>query len=179
MTATEGFVYFFTGLSVFATLAVLFSRRLISGAFSLGLLLLAIAGIYGSLHLEAALLAQLVLYIGGIMVLIGFALQLYPESPAPPALRSVRDSLGKGLILLGIMLACLWFAPWEAVSSWENQQKSSEIIPGNLSLKAIGQQLILHFPLEFEWLGVLMLAGLMVAGWYLKEFLHPNQHEQS
>ncbi|NDC01262.1 MAG: NADH-quinone oxidoreductase subunit J [Verrucomicrobia bacterium] len=40
----------------------------------LPLLLLAIAGIYGSLQLQAALLSQLVLYIGGIMVLIGFAL---------------------------------------------------------------------------------------------------------
>lgn len=179
MTATEAFVFFFAGLSVFAGLGVLFSRRLITGAFSLGLLLLAIAGIYGSLQMEAALLAQLVLYIGGIMVLIGFALQLYPESPVLPGLRSVRDSMGKGLILMVIMLACLWFAPWEAVSSWEIQQKSSEIIPASQSLKAVGRQIILHFPLEFEWLGVLMLAGLMVAGWYLKEFLHPDQHEQS
>lgn len=179
MTATEGFVFFFAGLAAFASLAILFSKRLVSGAFSLGLLLLSIAGIYGSLQMEAALLAQLVLYIGGIMVLIGFALQLYPDTPAPQPLRSVRDSFGKGLILLGIMLACLWFAPWEAVSSWENQQKIQEITPGNRSLKAVGQQFILHFPLEFEWLGVLMLAGLMVAGWYLKEFLHPDQHEQS
>ena len=170
MTATEGIIVFFAGLAFFAAIGVLLSRRLISSAFSLGLLLLAIAGIYGSLQLQAALLSQLVLYIGGVMVLIGFALQLYPESQHAPAWNKVRESAGKGFILLCIMGLCLYFAPWQAILDWEVKQKPALVQPENLSLKSTGKILLLEFPLEFEWLGVLMLTGLMTAGWFLKEY---------
>ena len=170
MKPHEAFVLFFAGLAFFAAMGVLLSRRLISSAFSLGLLLLAIAGIYGSLQLQAALLSQLVLYIGGVMVLIGFALQLYPESQDAPAWNKVRESAGKGFILLCIMVLCLYFAPWQAILDWEIKQKAAVPDPENLSLKATGKILLLDFPLEFEWLGVIMLTGLMTAGWFLKEY---------
>lgn len=175
MKANEAFVLFFAGLALFASLGILLSRRLISSAFSLGLLLLAIAGIYASLSLQAALFGQLVLYIGGVMVLIGFALQLYPEPAVLPSWNKVRESVGKGFILLIIMLLCLYFAPWKSILVWEMKQEAVRPNPEILSLQAAGRHLMLDFPLEFEWLGILMLAGLVTAGWYLKEHFSREQ----
>lgn len=175
MTVTEGFILFFAGLIVFAAAGILLARQLISSLFSLGLLLLGVAGIYGSLHMEAALLAQLVLYIGGIMVLIGFALQIYPASPGVPAFSEIRESFGKGLLLLIAMLLCIAFAPWKALMQWQQSLNATEINPQNLQLKEAGRYFLLKYPLEFEWLGVLILAVLLMAGWYLKENYPENK----
>jgi hypothetical protein len=68
------------------------------------------------------------------------------------------------------MVLCLYFAPWQAILDWEIKQKVAVPDPENLSLKATGKILLLDFPLEFEWLGVTMLTGLMTAGWFLKEY---------
>lgn len=169
MTATDYLVFFFAGLVVFAAAAILLSRQLISSLFSFGLMLLGIAGIYGSLNMEAALLAQLVLYIGGLMILIGFAFQLYPLPLRAPGFSGVRESYGKGLLLLLLMCLCVWYAPWQALGEWQNSVAAAQVSPESLSLKETGRSLLLQYPLEFEWLGVLILAVLLVAGWYLKE----------
>jgi NADH:ubiquinone oxidoreductase subunit 6 (subunit J) len=156
-------------LAFFAAVGVILSKRIVHSAFSLGFLLLAIAGIYGSLSLQAAFLTQLVLYIGGVMVLVGFALQLYPEPSSEPSFKSARESAGKGLFLLIIMAFCLYLAPWSGLINNGLHHNQAVIVPENSDLKAVGRQLLLGFPFEFEWLGILMLAGILVTGWFLKE----------
>jgi NADH:ubiquinone oxidoreductase subunit 6 (subunit J) len=136
---------------------------------------LGIAGIYGSLQLHAALFTQLVLYIGGVMVLIGFALQLYPEPENTPRLSQVRESLGKVLVLIPLLLICLVKAPWEAVLKWELLQNPENLPPADQSMKSVGRSLLLNFPVEFEWMGVLMLTGLFVAGWFLKDSINTEK----
>jgi|LauGreDrversion4_1035100.scaffolds.fasta_scaffold128219_3 NAD(P)H-quinone oxidoreductase subunit 6 len=175
MTPNDAFVLFFAGITVFAALAVLLARRLVVSAFSLGLMFLGIAGIYGSLQLHAALFTQLVLYIGGVMVLIGFALQLYPEPENTPRLSQVRESLGKVLVLIPLLLICLVKAPWEAVLKWELLQNPENLPPADQSMKSVGRSLLLNFPVEFEWMGVLMLTGLFVAGWFLKDSINTEK----
>jgi NADH:ubiquinone oxidoreductase subunit 6 (subunit J) len=175
MKATEIFLYFFSGLAFFSSIGIVLARRMVMSAFSLGLLLLAIAGIYASLQLQAAFFTQLLLYIGGLMVLIGFALQLYPEPPALPALRKVRDSFGKGFIMLVLMILCLLYAPWQSLSDGILPAKQVPFLAENYSLRSLGRHLLLDFPFEFEWLGILMLAGLLVVGWFLKDALQTGK----
>lgn len=167
MKTHEVFVLFFAGLAFFSGTGILLARRLIMSAFSLAVLLLSVAGIYASLSMEAAFYTQLVLYIGGIMVLIGFALQLYSDPPGRPALRKIREAPGKSALLVFLAILCLAFAPWKAVSDWQAMQKPLPV--PDLSLKAAGRHLLLDFPLEFEWLGILMLAAMLAAGWFLKD----------
>ena len=169
MKENELMVLFFAGLTLFSAAGILLARKIIVAAFSLGMMLFAIAGMYAALNLQAALLSQLVLYIGGIMVLIGFAMQLYPEPAETPPWKKVRESAGKGFLLLVIMLICLFYAPWASISIWVKERPVLPFREECYQLDYAGRHLMLDFPLEFEWLGILMLGGLMVAGFYLKE----------
>lgn len=179
MKTADAFVLFFSGLAFFSVLGVLLSRRMVMMALSLGLFFLAVAGIFAGLRLQAAFYAQLVLYIGGVMVLIGFALQLYPDPPGKIAYLSVRESFGKGLLLMGILLVCLLFAPWKTVLAWNNSMSRMQEISPDYSLKQAGRFFITDHALEFEWLGILMLTGLLAAGWFLKDLLQYGIHEQT
>ncbi len=175
MKQNELFVWLFSGMAFFSALAVLLVRRTVLMALSLGILFMAVAGIFAGLRLQAAFYAQLVLYIGGVMVLIGFALQLYNDPPGKISYQSVRESFGKGLLLMVLLLICLLFAPWEAVLAWKNSISGMQEIPPDYSLKVAGRFLITNHALEFEWLGILMLTGLLAAGWFLKDLLQMDK----
>lgn len=175
MKENELFVWFFSGMAFFSALAVLLVRRTILMALSLGLLFMAVAGIFAALRLQAAFYTQLVLYVGGVMVLIGFALQLYPDPPGKISWLSVRESFGKGLLLLAILMICLIYAPWKSVQEWEASGIRMPAVLPDYSLKAAGRNIITTFPLEFEWLGILMLTGLLACGWFLKDLFQTNK----
>jgi NADH:ubiquinone oxidoreductase subunit 6 (subunit J) len=175
MKESDLFVWLFSGMAFFAALAVLLVRRTVLMALSLGILFMAVAGIFAGLRLQAAFYSQLVLYIGGVMVLIGFALQLYNDPPGKVSYLSVRESFGKGILLMGILMICLLFAPWEAVLAWKNSISSTQEIPPDYSLKQAGRFFITSHTLEFEWLGILMLIGLLAAGWFLKDLLQMDK----
>ena len=175
MKGNELIILFFSGMAFFSALAVLLVRRIVLMALSLGILFMAVAGIFAGLRLQGAFYSQLVLYIGGVMVLIGFALQLYPDPPGKVSYPSVRESFGKGLLLTGILLICLLFAPWEAVMTWRNSMSRMNEITPDYSIKGIGRYFITDYALAFEWLGVLMLTGLLAAGWFLKDLLQTDK----
>jgi prolipoprotein diacylglyceryltransferase len=42
-------------------------------------------------------------------------------------------------------------------------------------MKSVGRSILLNFPVEFEWMGVLMLTGLFVAGWFLKDSINTEK----
>jgi NADH:ubiquinone oxidoreductase subunit 6 (subunit J) len=175
MKTADVFVLLFSGLAFFAGLGVLLSRRMVMMALSLGLFFLAVAGIFAGSHLEAAFFTQLVLYIGGVMVLIGFALHLYPETSGKVPLGKVRESPGKGLLLFIIMALCLFFAPWESIRNLQTGSGEEFNLKQDYGLRNAGRHFLLDFPFEFEWIGVLMLTALLTAGWFLKEIFSPDK----
>jgi NADH:ubiquinone oxidoreductase subunit 6 (subunit J) len=83
--------------------------------------------------------------------------------------------LGKVLVLIPLLLICLVKAPWEAVLKWELLQNPENLPPADQSMKSVGRSLLLNFPVEFEWMGVLMLTGLFVAGWFLKDSINTEK----
>lgn len=162
-------VFFFvlSGFVVLAALGVLLSRRLAASAFSLFAFLAGVAGLYALFDAHTAATAQLVLYVGGVMILVVFALFLYPESEAPPRLIQVRQHLSKALIVLFTGISLYAILPWEAVDQWATRQ---QIRSGPIQdMPTIGQNLIDHYILEYELFGILILAAIVVGGWFIHE----------
>jgi NADH:ubiquinone oxidoreductase subunit 6 (subunit J) len=116
-----------------------------------------------------AVVAQLLIYVGGVMVLVAFALYLYPEPDAKPLLAEVRQSLGKAVIFLPLLALCYFFLPWQPLHEWVLRQNPDEFPPSDKGLWAVGQILATQYVVEFEWLGILMLAALVVGGWFIKK----------
>ena len=138
-------------------------------AFSFFAFLVSVACIYGLLSFHTALVAQLIIYVGGVMVLVAFALYFYPDPEKTPTLKEARLGLGKGALLVPVLVACLVFFPWKPLQHWAERQNPEHLPASDKSLFATGQTLSTQYMLEFEWLGIFMLAALVVAGWYLKQ----------
>lgn len=161
-------LFFLVGLVAFSAVGVLAARRIAMAAFALFLFLLGIAGIYACLSLHTALVAQILIYVGGIMVLVAFALYLYPEPDKRPGFGDVRQALGKAALFLPMLALCFYFLPWAPLADWANRQNPDGLLASDKSLSGAGQVLATDYVLEYEWLGIVMLASLMVAGWFIK-----------
>src|SRR6202162_1299233 len=68
--------YFFGGLAVFGAVLVVTSRSAVYSAVFLITTLLATAGIFLTLRAEFLFVVQIILYVGGIMVLFVFVIML-------------------------------------------------------------------------------------------------------
>ncbi len=68
--------YFFAGLAVISAILVVTRRNAVHSAVFLVTALLATAGIFLTLHAEFLFIVQIILYVGGIMVLFVFVIML-------------------------------------------------------------------------------------------------------
>lgn len=159
---------FLTGLVVTSALTIVFTRRISLMVFAFFAFLLAVGGIYAYLQLHMAFVAHLLLYVGGTMVLVAFAMHLYPEPDQRPGLHDARQALGKAALFVPLLVACFAFLPWKALWEWVQVPSAPGPAAGQ-DPASVGQVLASQFVLEFEWLGVLMLLVLVLAGWYMKD----------
>jgi len=166
----EEIVFFLlAGFLLAGAFGVLFAPRMGSAAFSLFAMLMGVAGLYALYHVHMAAVAQVILYVGGVMVLIAFALFLYAEPLVPPRLIQFKQHLGKAFILLIISGFLFYSLPWVELNKWAKQQEisNSTIIPSQ-DLGSIGQNMIVQYSLEYELLGLLLVAAILVSGWFIK-----------
>lgn len=150
---------------IFSALGVLFSRRLVHSAFSLFGMLMALAGAFATLGAHSATFAQVILYVGGVMVLVVFALFLNPESNIPKW-TSVKQNFTLSLLLIAVVFWGIFNFPFAKFNDFFLENSSQAQIVSHPSLT--GKLLASNFGTEFEVLGLLLLAAIVLAGWYLK-----------
>jgi len=80
--------YFFAGVAVLSALLMVTRRNAIHSAVFLITTLLSTAGIFLQLHAEFLFIAQIILYVGGIMVLFIFVIMLVRLDVPLPQIRS-------------------------------------------------------------------------------------------
>lgn len=159
-------VYMASGFAFLAAFGVLFSKRLALSAFSLFGLTIALALIFGSMDMPMAFVAQLILYVGGVMVLVLFALFLYGEPLKPEPWSKLKTNWLKTaalVLIFGLFAAKL---PWQKLLEWSQNQPALEIEYSG-SLAETGKWLATNYVLEFELLGIILLASILVAGWFI------------
>ena len=178
-------VCFFLGLVMASALGVLFSRRIVLAGFSLFGMLLAVAGVFATLGVHSATFTQVVLYVGGVMVLVVFALFLNPDpGNALSKWKTVKQNLGKAFILCTGLVWISTFVPFRKINAFFISESDGTEINGPLApgggpelsqtIKIIshpsltGRELATTFGPEFEIVGLLLLAAIVLAGWYLK-----------
>ena len=76
MTLHQLLFYFFAGLVVASALVVLFTRNILNAAFSLIFTFLGIAAIYVLAGADFIAITQIIVYVGGILVLMVFGVML-------------------------------------------------------------------------------------------------------
>src|ERR1700684_2347437 len=94
--------YFFATLAVISAILVVTRRNAVHSAIFLVTALLATAGIFLQLHAEFLFIVQVILYVGGIMVLFIFVIMLVNLDVALHQMRFRRQRFVAGVLALAL-----------------------------------------------------------------------------
>jgi len=156
--------YGFALMTVASALIVVTVRNIVHAAFSLMVTLFGVAGLYVFLQADFLAATQVIVYVGGILVLILFGVMMTSERFDMPI--QVKGHIERGQLLLGgviaLALLMLLLTVIANTPAWKNLTDDGTELPP--TTERIGE-LILNgqFLLPFEVVSVLLLVALIGA----------------
>lgn len=160
MTLASIILYCFVGLTLVSALYIAFTKNVLYSAFALILTFLGVAGIFMLIGAGFIAISQILVYVGGILVLIVFGVmltnRLKGQQVVTPAYNKVL-----GLLVAGGLLFIFYKAILEANFGAIKWIKAAE--PETPSLESFGMKLMTDYVLAFEVIGVLLLLALIGA----------------
>jgi NADH-quinone oxidoreductase subunit J len=149
--------YFFAALTVGSALFVVFTRNIVHAAFALVFTFLGVAGLYVLLQADFIAVAQVMVYVGGILVLLVFGVMLTTKATDVDVSASPWSGIPSTVIvgvLLGTLVLIMTRAGWLAT-------ELSPVMHGTTT--EIGEMLLTNYLLPFEVVGLLLLVAIMGA----------------
>ena len=153
-----GDVLFFliAALVVLSGYWVVMSPNLVHSAVSLLFTLFGVAGLYVYLYADFIAVSQVIIYVGGILVLIIFGVMLTNKLDDPKLSNQSQNQLIAGvfcLALLAFQFQIIFNTKWNV----------QDLITRESTVNEIGYMLLTDYLLPFEVVSVLLLAALIGA----------------
>jgi NADH-quinone oxidoreductase subunit J len=149
--------YVFALLTLISASVVVFSRNIVRSAFSLLFTFFGVAGLYVLLMADFLAIAQLMIYVGGILVLLIFGVMLTTRQIDVDAKTGTIQTLPAVLIvaaIAGTLVGIFWSTEWRRLGT----------LPDNVSsAPTIGNMLLKSYLLPFEIASVILLVALIGA----------------
>lgn len=159
MDLTAIVYYFFAALIVISALVVVLSKNIMYSAFALLFTLFGIAGFYVLLNADFLAVTQIMIYIGGILVLIIFGVMLTTKITGVDI---KTGTMGKvQLTIAGLVTAILAIALIVIFNSTKWFLKESQVTEETIN--QIGNELLTNYLLAFEAASVLLLIAIIGA----------------
>jgi NADH-quinone oxidoreductase subunit J len=156
MTTFDFVFYVVAILTVLSAAAMVFSKNLIHCAVGLLFAFLGVAGIYVLLAADFLAAVQILIYVGGILVLLLFGVML-SQRITGVQLQTGTLQLLPALLACGAIFAILMQL---ALKTRWAQATISEVMPTS---RTIGNLLMTEYLLPFEIISILLLAALVGA----------------
>ena len=153
--STAGF-YLFALITVVSACFVVFLKNIMRAVFSLLFTFFGVAGLFLFLHADFLAATQVLIYVGGVLVLLLFGIML-TQKMVEGDLRTGRIQFVPAIvamaILMGFLLFLIFKTPWHVLP------------PANFehSTAGIGVLLMTEWLLPFEVASILLLAALVGA----------------
>lgn len=148
--------YLFAAVTLGSALVVVGSRNILRSAFALLFTFFGVAGLYIMLSADFLAATQVLIYVGGILLLILFAVML-TQRIGLVSVTNQSQSVFVGLVSCGILAALLltviFRTPWV----------ERALGPEGPTTARIGNLLLTDFLLPFEIVSVLLVAALVGA----------------
>lgn len=151
--------YVFAALTVVSAMVVVFSRSVIYAAFSLLFTFLGVAGLYVLLSADFIAVAQIMVYIGGILILLVFGVMLTRNATDVEIRAGTMNTL-PALAVAAAIAAILVVVLTQAKDDWVQVRHIPAIEGTSLEL---GELLMTTYILPFEVAGILLLVAVMGA----------------
>lgn len=152
--------YVFGGITALSALYIMFTKNILYAAFALILTFIGVAGIYVFLGAEFIAVTQILVYVGGILILLVFGIMLTNRLSGKKVISPAYHKV-MGFIVAGGLFAILFKGILEvnfSSLSWIDQGNVSES-----SIPEFGLTLMTDYVLVFEIIGVLLLLALIGA----------------
>ncbi len=152
--------YFFLGLTGLSVIFIAITKNILYSAFSLILTFIGVAGLFIFMGAEFLAVTQILVYVGGILILLVFGIMLTQR------LKGDHIKTGRYQWIFGFLISAGFFVilttsifkgAFEGLP-WIDQEYSQEV-----ELKSFGLSLMTDYVLAFEVIGVLLLIALIGA----------------
>lgn len=165
MDITTFAFFFFAALTLGFGAVVVFSRNILHAAFSLLFTFFGVAGLYVLLSADFLAIAQIMIYIGGILILIIFGVMLTTHITGVDV-KSGRT--GKVQLVGAGVATALLAATLIAVLASTNWKQHTVPAPESTA-EAIGEGLLTHYLLGFEAASMLLLIAIVGAAFIARK----------
>lgn len=149
--------YLFALMTIAGAAGTAFSENIIYSAWSLLFAFMGVAGLYVFLGADFPAVAQVLIYVGGILVLILFAIMLTKQIGGDPKLTNTHLALPAGgvlaLLTVGTLSYMAVMAPWK-ISPTQSYEPSAQ---------PLGIAFLTEYLMPFEVASVILLAALVGA----------------
>ena len=151
--------YLFAALTIGSALFAATAKRIVHSAFSLMATFFGVAGIYAILGSDFLAVTQVIVYVGGILVLIVFGVLLTDRVPEEFKVGKARNWL-PAVLAAGLVFVALAGA---AMSAKWPQLVKGELPEATTTVQAIGRSLLTDYLIPFEFASILLLVVLVGA----------------
>ncbi|MBI5883000.1 MAG: NADH-quinone oxidoreductase subunit J [Elusimicrobia bacterium] len=158
--------YSMAGLAVVSALAVVTLRNTVHCALFLGLSLAGVAGIFGVLGADFLFASQILIYVGGIAVLMIFAVMLMGRA-SDLTLRQVNQEWLAALLVCAITAAGLL----RGAKAYLGSVAAGAPAP---STKPLGRLMLGDYVLPFELISLVLTAALLGAIFFTRKETLPS-----
>lgn len=157
MTMYDAIFYFFAALTVASAAVVVFSRNIIYSAFSLLFTFFGVAGLYVLLSADFLAITQLLVYVGGILVLLVFGVMLTNKVISVEMKTGTMQVLPASMVVAfvaGTLCGIFYVNEWRVIPA-------DVTVP--TTVEEIGTMLMTSYLLPFEVASVVLLVALVGA----------------
>lgn len=162
----------FAALILGCGLIVVYSRNIIHSGFALLGTFAGVAGFYGLLSLTFLAAAQILIYVGGVLIVILFAIMLtrgIENAGQSNPSRGIIPATLLGAIAAGLLIYLALAFPWQLKTPAEVEA----------SVPPLGNALLSTYVLPFEILSLLLLAALIGAVMLVRKEIKDEEEVKS
>lgn len=171
----------FSALTLLGALAVLLTRNVLYAAFFLLLTLLGVAGLFVLASADFLAIAQIMIYVGGVLVLVIFGVMLThkPEplgdtnSQRPNRIASLNRGGGSLAWGIALVVAGSLFVALYSLLARINFSILARPVGWKSTVTTVGKQLMTEYVVPFEVAGILLLAALVGATYLAAPLVKP------
>jgi len=149
--------FIFAFITIASAFIVVFSRNIIYSAFSLLFTFFGVAGLYVLLYADFLAVTQVLIYVGGILVLLLFGVMLTNKVVNVEIKTGTLHTI-PALVLVAVVagsLSGLFYSTWKSVAPPTTSVQTTS--------KTIGEMLMTSYLLPFEIASVILLVALIGA----------------
>jgi NADH-quinone oxidoreductase subunit J len=163
MNLYDSIFYFFALITLASGAVVVFSRNMIYSAFSLLFTFFGVAGIYILLNADFLAVAQILIYVGGILILLLFGVMLTNKVIDVDMKTGVMQTLPASIVvamLAGALCGIFYITNWKTAPA---------ILPLEKTTNGLGTMFMTTYLLPFEIASVVLLVALVGAAFIARK----------